>query len=302
MGLRDWFRRKPDAPDTGFGVEELARRLSLSADELRAVQPAYHEFTIPKRSGGTRRICAPAPPLKALQRRICRRLLRRLRAHPCATGFERGHSIVTHAAFHARQAIVIRMDLKEFFDSTRADRVRDYFRKIGWNREAADLLVRLCTHRDGLPQGAPTSPRLSNLVNYRLDARLAAAAAKFGAAYSRYADDLTFSLGANEPRRVSELIRITKHVTGDHGYVLHQRKKLQIRRQHQRQLVTGLVVNDRVNLPRSTRRRLRAIEHHLAHDRPATLTPAQFAGWQALQFMIVQQAPPLPETDPAGRT
>lgn len=276
--------------DKGLGIEELASRLGMAADDLRKTRPAYAEFTVPKRAGGVRRICAPDRPLKTVQRRILKRLLSRLRAHPAAMGFERGRSIVTNALPHAGRAVVLRMDLKDFFGATSARRVRDYFRRIGWNREAAGMLTHLCTHSGGLPQGAPTSPRLSNLVNHGLDARLGGLARAFGAAYTRYADDITFSFPADDPQRVRAVIRATKKIVGQAGYSLHQRRKLHVRRPHQQQVVTGLVVNRSVNLPRQTRRRLRAIEHHLATGREATLTPAQMEGWRALQDMVRQQA------------
>ncbi|MCH7688110.1 MAG: hypothetical protein IH899_15755, partial [Planctomycetes bacterium] len=81
----------------GYGIAELTRRLGIDEKELRAVEPTYYEFTISKRSGGVRRIAAPDPELKQIQRRVLQRLLRRLRSHPAATGFERGKSIVTNA-------------------------------------------------------------------------------------------------------------------------------------------------------------------------------------------------------------
>lgn len=273
-------------------VEELARRLGVPAAELRAVRPAYREFTVPKRSGGARRLAAPEPALKTLQRRILRRLLGRLQAHPAAAGFERGRSIVTNALPHAGRAVVVRMDLKDFFESTSALHVSKYLRKIGWNAEAAELLTRLCTHKDGLPQGAPTSPRLSNLVNIHMDARLAALAKKFDAVYTRYADDMTFSFAKDNPRAVHAVVRTTKRIVGDEGYEMHVRKKLQIRRRHEQQRVTGLVVNARPNLPRRTRRWLRAVAYRAAGtgDKEATLTPAQLIGWRSLQFMIGKQA------------
>jgi len=288
MALVDVFGRlfKGD----GHGVEELARRLDVSAVELSAARPNYRTFSMPKRSGGTRWIDVPEPGLKALQRRCLRRILARLRSHPNATGFERGHSIVTNAILHAGKAVVVRTDIRDFFPATRAGRVRRYFRCVGWNREAAGLLTRLCTYDGRLPQGAPTSPRLSNLVNYRMDARLAAMANHFGAAYTRYADDMTLSFEQDDRDAVHGAIRMMKLVLNDFGYRLHQRRKLQIRRRHQQQFITGLVVNARVNLPRVTRRRLRAIEHHLRTNRPATLTARQFAGWQALREMIAQQS------------
>lgn len=279
-----------DAPAGVLTVAELARRLGVGEAELRALRPAYRRFQVPKRTGGWRTIYEPEESLKRVQRLLLRRLLRRLASHTAAQGFERGRSIVTCALPHARRAVVLRMDIRDFFTSTRAARVEKYFRRVGWDAEAAALLTRLCTHEGGLPQGAPTSPRLSNLVNFQLDARLAALARKCGAAYTRYADDLTFSFAADDHASVRQVIRVTKEVLGEAGYRLHTDKKLRVLRRHQRQTVAGLVVNERVRLPRRTRRRLRAVEHHASHWRAPTLTPAQLEGWRALQKMIAEQS------------
>jgi len=129
---------RPSRP--GLPLSELARRLKMTEDELRQVEPIYDEFTIPKRSGGQRRIFAPSPALKKVQRRILRRVLARLKCHPAARGFERGQSIVTNALPHVGQAVVLRLDLKDYFESTKARRVRDFFLRIGWGQEAADVL------------------------------------------------------------------------------------------------------------------------------------------------------------------
>src|SRR5262249_53715323 len=101
------------------------RRLGMSVEELRAIQPRYREFTIPKRSGGRRRILTPDEGLKTIQRCILRRLLARLHCHPAATGFERSKSIIDNAQVHVGKAGVVRMDLKDFFASTRAEPVRN---------------------------------------------------------------------------------------------------------------------------------------------------------------------------------
>jgi hypothetical protein len=279
-----------DESDKGHGMDELARRLGLSVAELDAVTVGYREFTIPKRSGGTRKILAPEPKLKEVQRRILHRLLGRLKCHWAATGFNRGHSIATNAVCHAGKAVVVRLDVKDFFASTTARRVHAYFRAIGWNKQAADTLVRLCMHDGALPQGAPTSPRLSNLVNYRLDVRMAKLAEKYEGVYTRYADDIAFSFAREDHANANTVIHIVRRILDDFGYELHLRKKLQIRRRHNRQLVTGLVVNERVNLPRATRRWLRAVGHHLATGRLATLTPAQLNGWNSLRKMIAKQS------------
>ena len=110
------------------------------------------------------------------------------------------------------------------------------------------------------------------------------------ATYTRYADDLTFSFPGDHPGSVHRLLWFVRKIVEDEGYDLHIKKKLHIRRRHDRQQVTGLVVNERVNLPRAVRRRLRAIEHHLRTGRTATLTQAQLAGWKALQTMIAKQS------------
>jgi RNA-directed DNA polymerase len=310
--LRSLFSKRVSLPPPRFTLDDLARRLEKGVPHLRGVRIDYHTFQIPKRSGGVRTIDAPADTLKAIQRRILHKVLHGLRAHPAATGFERGRSIVTNALAHAHREVVIRLDLVDFFPSIKTERVRHYFRFIGYDDEAADMLAHLCTHNGVLPQGAPTSPRLSNLVNYRLDARLAGLARCRGLTYTRYADDITFSADkadlaphqASNPKtlapvpcawpRVNDVIHAAKRIIRDEGYRLHIHRKLRIYRRHQRQLVTGLVVNEKPNLPRATRRRLRAVAHHLQTGRPATLTADQLAGWHALQAMIAAQSTPVP--------
>ncbi|HRK29585.1 MAG TPA: reverse transcriptase family protein [Tepidisphaeraceae bacterium] len=316
MGLFDWiFGRKSDSPEgraspARFGMDDLARRVGLSVQLLRSMPIAYHEFEIPKRSGGFRRISSPDTQLKSVQRLILGRVLGRLRAHDCAHGFEVGRSIVTNALPHQKAAVVLKIDIRDFFPRTTAKRVNAYFRQIGWDTVASAALTRLCTHQGGLPQGAATSPRLSNVVNYQLDSRLAGAARGFraarfdasgemlppegltpiAAAYTRYADDITFSLATDVPYLTHSLLSIAKKVLRDYGYELHQDRKLQIRRRYERQMITGLVVNDGVQLPRETRRRLRAIRHSIARGRPITLTPQQWAGWESLERMIASQS------------
>lgn len=280
------------APEAGLGVDELARRLKCTEEELRQIAPTYQELKLPKKSGGMRIIHAPDPALKKLQRTILRRLLGHLAAHPAAMGFERGQSIATNAAVHVGKAVVLKMDLRDFFTRTTAARVRAYFVKIGWGGEAADLLVTLTTHKGGLPQGAPTSPRLSNLVNCGLDARLFALGLKVGATYTRYADDMTFSLAKDSRTAVAKMILVTRDTVKEYGYQLHTDKKLRLLRRHDRMQVTGLVCNDALNLPRETRRKLRAAEHHLKTGKPATLNEAQLKGWRALEHMVAAQRKP----------
>ena len=279
----------------GYDVDELARRLDVSVEKLKSIQPSYREFNIPKRSGGTRTITAPDGELKNLQRTILRRLLDRLRPHPSAVGFERGESFVTNAARHCGKAIVVHFDIRHFFPSTKSKRVYYYFRKVGWNRQATRLITKLVTWQGSLPQGAPTSPRLSNLVNYRLDVRLAQLCKGYEATYTRYADDITISLG-DELWDLHPLIAAVITIIREEGYEPHLRRKFSVRRQQHQQRVTGLVVNERVNLPRKTRRWLRAVEHRMRlRDEPLssakepTLSPAQLEGWRGVIEMVERQ-------------
>jgi RNA-directed DNA polymerase len=275
----------------GRSVAALAERLEVRLIELTSFEPRYHRMRIAKRSGGIRELSVPSDGTKRLQRMLLSRVLAGLRAHPAACAYERGKSIAQNAAPHVGRAVVIKLDIVDFFPATKADRLQKYFQRIGYSRKAARLLTRLATHEDGLPQGAPTSPRLSNLVNYGIDVRLANLAGRCGGVYTRYADDITISLSQDDPRRVRGLVQRVRRILRAYGYELHQ-KKLKILRPHHRQLVTGLVVNERLNLPRSKRRELRAALHHLATGRPATLTSEQLAGWKGLLKMISDDGGP----------
>jgi RNA-directed DNA polymerase len=272
----------------GFGknVLELARRLGVEADLLRSLQPSYRERLIPKKRGGQRRLLIPGDDLKSLQRRILRRLLAKLKVHRAATAYQPKSSIADNARPHVGKAVVVKLDLVDFFPSCRTDRVERYFRRIGWNREAAELLTRLCTYDDGLPQGAPTSPRLSNLLLYKLDHVLTRFVEARKGAYTRYADDITISFPKDYPRRIRGTIQFVARLARSMGLIVHDRKKLLILRQHQQQRVTGLIVNEKMQLPRKVRRKLRAVDHHLRTGRPATMTPEQLQGWRALEAMI----------------
>jgi retron-type reverse transcriptase len=288
-------RRHPHTGDSPvrFGLDELAARSGLTIESLRAMRPTYHSVRVPKRSGGERVLRVPDGATKAMQRRLLRGVLGRVPVHPAVHGFERHRSIVTNASSHVGSAVLVKMDIVDFFDSTRERRIRRLFRVLGWDAEAAEILTRLTTEDGHLPQGAPTSPRLANLVNARLDARLSGLARALGATYTRYADDLTFSFAEDDHGAIADLLAGTKRIVRQEGYRLHLDRKLQIRRRHHRQTVTGLVVNTNVALPRARRRWLRAVEHHVYSGKPASLSRDQLTGWQAFESMVdVARRPP----------
>ena len=272
-----------------YSLIDLSDRVDVPVEYLESLSPSYREAQIPKQGGGTRYLQVPDDATKQIQRTILKRLLTALSSHPFCCGFEKGTSIVDAAVPHTHRFVVIKMDIRRFFESTPADRVHDYFRFIGWGNEAAKRLTERTTFNGYLPQGAPTSPRLSNLVNHGLDDLLASIAAAHSGSYSRYADDITMSFDRMNGRRVRGIIQEVRRVLDKFGYTMHGQGKLKIYRCNQRQQVLGLVVNEGVRLPRKTRRWLRAVQHRLENHRSATLTAEQLDGWLAFQNMVQRQ-------------
>jgi hypothetical protein len=239
------FARRPDIP-LPEDVLRLSAILGIAPQELSTVrlgrQYHYNPFSIPKRDGRERVILAPTPALKALQRRLLRRYLARLPLHHAATAFRSGGSVVANARRHAGQAVVATVDIADFFPSTSANRVRRFFLAHGWRGEALSALMRLCVYRGGLPQGAPTSPCLSNLVNVELDEALEALARRSGGTYTRYGDDLTFSWPTEHAAKASQVeASVRKHLL-QAGYRVQPRKGWQVWRVAAEPEVNGVVL------------------------------------------------------------
>lgn len=222
-----------------------------TADEMYCVYPLI-------KGKKKRWIEAPRAELKQLQRRLLDSVLYRLVIDESAHGFVPGRSIVTNARRHCGRAWVVTMDIRDFFPSIGAKRVDRQLARLPLTGADRENLVRLVTRNGRLPQGAPTSPHLANLVSRRLDLRLKRLAHVTGWNYSRYADDLAFS-GEGEPKK---LIPIVEQIVIDEGFQ-PARQKTHVMSRHQRQVVTGLVVNDKLALPRPKRRLLRAMLHRL---------------------------------------
>lgn len=283
MGLFSWLLGKKEK-----GFKELGEFLKVSENELKMVHIDYRQFSLRKRNGGTRNISSPGNELKEVQRLINRRLLSGMQSHFSCTGFEPGESIVYNAEPHVGKEVIIKIDIRDFFANTGEDRVFAYFRKIGWNEETAELLTRLTTWNGSLPQGAPTSPRLSNLVNYRMDCRLGSFALGQGGEYTRYADDITISLPEDDRFKITQVLSFVRLVLLENGY-RPNKKKLRVIRKHQQQRVTGLVINEKIQLPRQTRKWLRAVRHRRETTGSCSLSDMQLNGWLALEKMIEQQ-------------
>ncbi|MDD7441170.1 MAG: reverse transcriptase family protein [Sutterellaceae bacterium] len=219
----------------------------------------YHDWMLPKKSGGNRVISTPERRLKIVQRLIHEKLLLPLGAHEAAHGFAKGRSIVTNAANHVGKPVVVAADVSNCFPNVSWKLVlwalrRDLARKL--LPSTISLIVDICTAKGGLPIGSPASPALLNRVLFRTDQILSEAAARRGCAYSRYADDICFS----GDHGAVEMLGIARSVFSSIGLKLDD-KKTNIFRRGRRQCCTGLVVNERVSVPRRIRKRLRAEVH-----------------------------------------
>ena len=223
---------------------------------LNNVSGHYQEFWMRKRSGGYRMISAPDKDLQAIQSTIYSRILSSVTiVHPAAVGFRCGRSVVDNAAPHLGKRYVLKMDIHDFFCSIRSPRVRQTFKKIGYPENVSKVLGALCCLHRHLPQGAPTSPALSNIVGYEMDRKLAALAAEYGLTYTRYADDLTFS-GDVFPKE--QIIPQVKRIIRDEKFEPNH-KKTHFMNQSSRKIITGVSVASGVKLtiPKSKKREIR---------------------------------------------
>ncbi len=266
---------------------ELAQAMRLSVSLLRwlafhsdaPTRVHYISFDVPKKSGGVRRLSAPHRKLADAQHWILTNILNLLPVHACAHGFVAQHSVLTNARPHVGASLVINADLSNFFPTITFPRVAGLFQKLGYSPAVATILALLCTECPrqalkfsdtiyyastgprALPQGACTSPAISNQILAKLDRRMSAMASKLDWKYTRYADDLTWSTTGEVTPSVGYVLARMRHIVDDEGFELNH-AKTRVQRRSQRQSVTGVVVNDRMSVPRPTIRQIRAILHN----------------------------------------
>lgn len=246
--------------------DDIAKLLGVTTKQLNfhlyvlPVEKKYKIFSIPKKSGGTRQISAPASPIKVIQRTLKEILETVYKPKPATQGFVSDRSIVTNARLHKKRRYVLNIDLDNYFPTIHFGRVRGMFmgNPYNLNNEVATILAQICCHEGALPQGAPTSPIISNMICAQLDAKLQQLAKKQQCTYSRYADDITFSTNRSKfPTALAHLSDIGQIEIGDelssvieaNGFQINTKKtRLQVKQQ--RQEVTGLTVNKYPNVER----------------------------------------------------
>jgi retron-type reverse transcriptase len=235
----------------------------------------YTNFIISKKNGGERLISAPSPKISILQRRLKQYLDEVYSPHPAATAFIKKTGIVENAKRHTRKTIVFNLDLKDFYGSIHFGRIRGLLmaKPYELDETVAKLIAHLCCFERLLPQGAPTSPTISNMISRKLDRELSKLAKENRAQYSRYADDITFSFRSDSTNDiyvrniegVADLNSKLRNIIERNGFKInHDKTRLQTYKE--RQIVTGLKVNDRVNIDRRYIRTTRAMIHSIGSD------------------------------------
>lgn len=271
-------------------VADLAEKMKIPANKINwlsyhrktATIDHYHRFKIPKSKGGFRTIASPKPLLRLAQSWILDNILNKIPLHDAAMAFRPKRSIVNNAERHKNGGVIIRIDLKDFFPSIKFRRIKGVFQSFGYNEGLATVFGLICTDAARmeaklsgksyfvglsdryLPQGACTSPALTNILCRKMDARMTGIAKKFGFTYTRYADDIVLS-HPDKSVAVGKMINCTKSVIRDEGFEVHP-DKLNVMRPHQRQNVTGIIVNEIPKVSRQDMRKFRSFLHHLQQE------------------------------------
>lgn len=239
-----------------YDFEHLYRLLGINKSLLAAMvnspEAFYRTFSIPKRSGGVRTITAPHESLKTIQSWIYSNILAKTKVSKCAHGFMTKRSIVTNAQCHVHKKYLLKLDLQDFFPSIPKSFVVQVFHKFGYTNRVSGYLSSICCYEECLPQGAPTSPMLCNIIAFHMDNRLNGLAKSYYYKYTRYADDLAFSgthISISFVDKVSKIIE-------ECGFRLNK-NKIRLYNERGSKILTGVsIANGKLSLPRDYRRSL----------------------------------------------
>lgn len=237
----------------------VGMRLDFLLSMSNSQRNFYRHFTIPKGNGKTRKIAEPLPMLKEVQHFILHNILLKVPCSVYAKAYKNGASLKGNAKFHRNQPVLVKLDIKDYFPSLHESRVYYLFHtSLGYSKSLSMLLTKLCTLNKGLPQGAPTSPYLSNLLTSDMDDAIYRFCAENGnLRYTRYADDISISGDLDPHFVISEVSKIVV------AYQLKiNKEKIAVARQHNRQIVTGIVVNKKLQAPKDYRKSIRLEMHY----------------------------------------
>lgn len=233
----------------------------------------YHSFSIPKHNGKRRQINEPYPTLKEIQNWILKNILYQIPISKYAKAYVKHKGIKDNVKFHKNQNVVIKLDIKNFFDSITYKDVYTIFRGIGYTRNLSHLLANMCILNNKLPQGSPCSPVLSNIYFKSIDERLGAYFTSLKFRYTRYSDDITISGDINNSQ-IHAILSFVKKLFSEKNLKLNE-SKTKILRRHQCQFVTGVVLNKKLTAGKKIKKEIRqqmyyikkfGLEDHKNHE------------------------------------
>lgn len=260
-----------------FDIEHLALLVGYKSTYINRVhrnaKHFYRHFEVRKKSGGVRDIYAPLPSLKDIQSWVLNNILYKCQISIYAKAYVRKKSIKDAARFHRGQRYVVAIDIKDFFNFISRLAIKNAFLEIGYENELSEILSSICCLDGHLPQGAPTSPALSNIIFRSVDNAISGYCHEYKVKYTRYADDLIFSGDFN----VRELINIVDAILTKNGFKVND-LKTKVMNRWQRQIVTGVIVNEKslMQVPIEVRKKLRqemfyinkfGLESHISHTK-----------------------------------
>lgn len=241
-----------------YNPAHLAYLLGMDFYELMYIYQTLDEFhynrsKIPKKNGNTRLLNIPSMSLKKIQKWLLVNIFEKIPVSEYATGFCKNKSIIDNAKPHLNKQCIINLDIKDFFPSITYEDIFRIVYYLGYSYELTCYISKLCTYKKRLPQGSPASPYISNIRCIKLDNRISKLAKTFNASYTRYADDITISGGKN----IVKLLDTIKNIIKDEGFKVNE-QKTRIRYSHQRQEVTGIIVNGKIpKLPKEFKAEVR---------------------------------------------
>jgi len=218
----------------------------------------YKTHVILKKNGKQRYLSEPLPSLKEIQYWILENILTKVKISKYSKAYSANRSIKDHVRYHKGQKIVLTLDIEGFFDNITLPKVQDIFLKIGYSKLISNLLAKLCCLEECLPQGAPTSPRISNIVLNNFDEVISEYCRKNDIKYTRYADDLAFSGDFSS----DDLIHLVSTELNHIGLFLNESKTM-VMSGNQRQIISGIVVNSKAQVPREKRDELRQALYYI---------------------------------------
>ena len=295
----------------------FSKLTNIPVKKLSTLSPKYKKVSIPKKTGGTRQLQIPYENLKRTQKAFANFITKTFESnvHPACHSYREHKGILTNSIPHLNCAVLIKLDIKDYFQNITLEQVTksldmgldaisfhpdfDFIKKYAKENhsaltgyletdEAQAVLKKLVYSENGLPQGAPTSPVISNLVLSDFDKEVYALVTSLNGAYTRYSDDITISFKEDSSQKIAQVIKFVEAKLAENGFKLNKKKgKINVLRPHQAQRICGVTINSgKPTISRKQRRLIRAAEHNAKQGKSTTFTEDQIKGHQSFQAYV----------------